>query len=206
MVRTLVSALDAKDAYTRGHSERVALFSKRIAEHLGYDDVATEKLYLSGLLHDVGKIGVSDAVLRKPDRLTPEEFAEIKRHPDEGWGILLELEQLRYVLPGVLHHHEQVNGTGYPDGLKGEQIPLDARIMAVADAYDAMTSDRAYRKGMPHEKAMEIIREGSGSQWDSDVVDAFLAVIDDITAIRYGYTQIERPARKGAALTPTCRS
>jgi response regulator RpfG family c-di-GMP phosphodiesterase len=206
MVRTLVSALDSKDAYTRGHSERVALFSKRIAENLGYDDGATEKLYLSGLLHDVGKIGVSDAVLRKPDRLTEEEFAEIKRHPDEGWGILLELEQLRYVLPGVLHHHEQVNGTGYPDGLKGDEIPLDARIMAVADAYDAMTSDRAYRKGMPHEKAIEIIQSGSGTQWDAKCVEAFLGVIDDIQAIRYGYSQEERPARKAAALTPTCQS
>jgi response regulator RpfG family c-di-GMP phosphodiesterase len=205
MVRTLVSALDSKDAYTRGHSERVALFSKRIAEHLGYNESATEKLYLSGLLHDVGKIGVSDAVLRKPDKLTDEEFAEIKRHPDEGWGILLELEQLNYVLPGVLHHHEQVNGTGYPDGLKGEEIPLDARIMAVADAYDAMTSDRAYRKGMPHEKAIEILKSGAGTQWDAKVVETFLSVIDDISAIRYGYSQAERPARKGPALKPSCR-
>lgn len=206
MVRTLVSALDSKDAYTRGHSERVALFSKRIAENLGYDEVATEKLYLSGLLHDVGKIGVSDAVLRKPDRLTDEEFAEIKRHPDEGWGILLDLEQLRYVLPGVLHHHEQVNGTGYPDGLKGDEIPLDARIMAVADAYDAMTSDRAYRKGMPHEKAVEIIRAGAGTQWDAGVVETFLGVLDDITAIRYGYSPVEGRVRPGPALTPSCQS
>ena len=206
MVRTLVSALDSKDAYTRGHSERVALFSKRIAETMGYDDVATEKLYLSGLLHDVGKIGVSDAVLHKPGQLTEEEFAEIKRHPDEGWAILLELEQLRYILPGVLHHHEQVNGTGYPDGLKGDEIPLDARIMAVADAYDAMTSDRAYRKGMPHEKAIEIIRSGAGTQWDVDVVEAFLGVIDDITAIRYGYAQVERPVRNGSATAPCCQS
>lgn len=206
MVRTLVSALDSKDAYTRGHSERVALFSKRIAETMGYDQAATEKLYLSGLLHDVGKIGVSDAVLRKPDPLTPEEFAEIKRHPDEGWGILLELEQLRHVLPGVLHHHEQVNGTGYPDGLKGDEIPLDARIMAVADAYDAMTSDRAYRRGMPHEKAIDVIRTGAGTQWDAAVVESFLSVIDDIVAIRYGYSQVERPVRSGPALAPTCQS
>ncbi|HEX6961998.1 MAG TPA: HD-GYP domain-containing protein [Lacipirellula sp.] len=206
MVRTLVSALDSKDAYTRGHSERVAMFSKRIAEQLGYTEAETEKLYLSGLLHDVGKIGVSDAVLRKPDKLTDEEFAEIKRHPDEGWGILLELEQLNYVLPGVLHHHEQVNGTGYPDGLKGQEIPLDARIMAVADAYDAMTSDRAYRKGMPHEKALEILKSGAGTQWDTEVMDAFLNVIDDISAIRYGYSQVERPTRKGPALGPSCRN
>jgi hypothetical protein len=206
MVRTMVSALDAKDAYTRGHSERVALFSKRIAEELGYDDNAAEKLYLSGLLHDVGKIGVSDAVLRKPDKLTPEEFAEIKRHPDEGWAILRDLEPMRYILPAVLHHHEQVNGTGYPDGLKGSEIPLDARIMAVADAYDAMTSDRAYRRGMPHEKAVEILRAGAGSQWDAKVIDTFLTVVDDITAIRYGYVQQERPTRTESALEPSCQS
>ncbi|RIK86944.1 MAG: hypothetical protein DCC67_02455 [Planctomycetota bacterium] len=205
MVRTLVSALDSKDAYTRGHSERVALFCKRIAAQMGYDETATEKLYLSGLLHDVGKIGVSDAVLRKPDKLTPEEYEEIKRHPDDGWAILRDLEQLHYLLPAVLHHHEQVNGTGYPDGLKGDEIPLDARIMAVADAYDAMTSDRAYRRGMPHEKAIEILQAGAGSQWDAGVVDAFLSAIDDITAIRYGYCQPDRPARKGPALAPSCR-
>ena len=205
-VRSLVTALDAKDAYTRGHSERVALFSKRIAETLGYDAAAAERLYLSGLLHDVGKIGVSDATLRKPDRLTDEEFAEIKRHPDEGWSILRDLEQLRYVLPGVLHHHERVDGQGYPDGLAAEQIPLDARIMAVADAYDAMTSDRAYRAGMPHETAIRLLREGAGTQWDAQCVDAFLSVIEDIMAIRYGYRQSERPARKSSAMQPECRT
>jgi HD-GYP domain-containing protein (c-di-GMP phosphodiesterase class II) len=103
----------------------------------------------------------------------------------------------------VLHHHEQVNGTGYPDGLKGERIPLDARIMAVADAYDAMTSDRAYRKGMPHEKAAEILRAGAGSQWDQQVVDAFFSIIEDITAIRYGYIPQDRPSRIEPALEPT---
>jgi HD-GYP domain-containing protein (c-di-GMP phosphodiesterase class II) len=204
-VRSLVTALDSKDAYTRGHSERVAMFSKRIAETLGYDARSARRLYLSGLLHDVGKIGVSDAVLRKPDKLTAEEFAEIKRHPDEGWSILRDLEQLSYVLPGVLHHHERVGGGGYPDGLVGEEIPLDARIMAVADAYDAMTSDRAYRAGMPHNKAIEILRQGAGSQWDEQVIDAFLSIIEDIIAIRYGYRQIERPPRQGSARTPSCQ-
>jgi len=205
-VRSLVSALDAKDTYTRGHSERVALFSQRIAETMGYDSAARDRLYLSGLLHDVGKIGVSDATLRKPDKLTVEEFAEIKRHPDEGWAILRDLAQLRYVLPGVLHHHEQINGSGYPDGLKGEEIPLDARIMAVADAYDAMTSDRAYREGMPHVKAIDILRAGAGTQWDAEVVATFLKVVDDITAIRYGYKPYERAVRSGPALAPGCRS
>ena len=203
-VRSLVSALDSKDTYTRGHSERVALYSKRISESMGYDSAAAERLYLSGLLHDVGKIGVSDATLSKPGKLTDEEYEEIKRHPDDGWAILRDLEQLCYVLPGVLHHHEQVNGSGYPDRLVGDAIPQDARIMAVADAYDAMTSDRAYRSGMPHEKAISILREGAGTQWDVQVVDAFLSTIDDITAIRYGYKPHERPVRSGAALTPNC--
>jgi HD-GYP domain-containing protein (c-di-GMP phosphodiesterase class II) len=205
-VRSLVTALDAKDAYTRGHSERVALFSKRIAETLGFDAASAERLYLSGLLHDVGKIGVSDAVLRKPDKLTDEEFAEIKRHPDEGWSILRDLEQMRYVLPGVLHHHERVDGLGYPDKLTGDSIPLDARIMAVADAYDAMTSDRAYRAGMPHDTAIKILREGAGAQWDAQCVDAFLSVIEDIIAIRYGYKQLDPDRRQASALAPNCQT
>ena len=108
------------------------------------------------------------------------------------------------MLPGVLHHHERVGGGGYPDGLVGDQIPLDARIMAVADAYDAMTSDRAYRCGMPHDKAIEILRQGAGSQWDAQVVDAFLSVIEDIIAIRYGYRPIERTVREESAVSPSC--
>ncbi|MEQ8836511.1 MAG: HD-GYP domain-containing protein, partial [Lacipirellulaceae bacterium] len=150
VVRSMVSAVEAKDAYTCGHSERVALYTKRLAQHLSYDEEAAERVYLTGLLHDVGKIGISDATLNKAGKLTDEEFAEIKEHPDHGWSILCELRQLAYVLPGVLHHHERFDGKGYPDGLSGKDIPLDARIMAVADAYDAMTSNRAYRQGMAH--------------------------------------------------------
>ena len=204
VVRSLISALDSKDAYTRGHSERVALFCKCIAQRLGYDDAASERLYLSGLLHDVGKIGVSDAVLHKPDRLNADEFAEIKNHPEDGWGILRDLTQLHYVLPGVLHHHEHFDGTGYPDGLSGEEIPLDGRVMAVADAYDAMTSDRAYRVGMPHERAVAILTSGAGSQWDPSVVSAFLSSQDDIVMIRDNYRVSERPAR--ARPTSSCEA
>ena len=142
MVRSLVSALDAKDEYTCGHSERVALYGKILAEQAGYTEEERDRLYLTGLLHDVGKIGVSDAVLKKADKLTDEEFAEIKRHPDEGWAILQDLKQLQYVLPGVLFHHERVDGAGYPDGLAGTEIPKDGRLLAIVDAYDAMTSDR----------------------------------------------------------------
>ena len=187
VVRSLVSAVEAKDAYTHGHSERVALFGKRLAEQLGYSQDVCDRLYLTGLLHDVGKIGVSDATLSKPGRLSDEEFDEIKRHPDEGWAILHDLEQLKYVLPGVLYHHERYDGKGYPDGLDGQNIPIDGRILAVADAYDAMTSDRAYRQGMSQKKAETILREGAGTQWDLEMVDAFFTIMSDIIAIRNDY-------------------
>ena len=195
VVRSLVSALDAKDEYTCGHSERVALFAKILAEQVGYDEDQCERLYLTGLLHDVGKIGVTDAVLNKKGRLTDAEFAEIKKHPDEGWAILQDLEQLRYVLPGVLFHHERVDGGGYPDGLHGEEIPLDGRLLAVVDAYDAMTSDRPYRSGMPPMRAQEILRSGAGTQWDADLIDHFFAVFDKIENVRQNYRLRDRPTR-----------
>lgn len=200
VVRSLVSALDAKDEYTCGHSERVALFGRLLAEQAGYDEQACERLYMTGLLHDVGKIGVSDSVLKKADALTDEEFAEIKKHPDEGWAILHDLEQLRYVLPGVLYHHERYDGAGYPDGLAGEDIPMDGRILAVVDAYDAMTSDRPYRPGMPPEKAQSILRDGAGTQWDTELVDAFFAALPRIERVRNTYQIRERAERKGVVL------
>lgn len=196
VVRALVSAIEAKDEYTRGHSERVALYGKRIAEELGYDTEFCERLYLTGLLHDVGKIGVRDAVLRKPGPLTDEEFEEIKQHPDKGWQILCDLEPLNYVLDGVLHHHEQVDGSGYPDNLAGETIPLDGRILAVADAYDAMTSDRPYRHGMPQEKAESILRAGAGKQWDARMVDAIFRCMTDVLKIKKEYQPRATKRRK----------
>ena len=195
VVRSMVSAIDAKDEYTRGHSERVGRFAKCLTKQLGYSEEACERMYLTGLLHDVGKIGVRDAVLKKAGRLTDEEFAEIKRHPDEAWAILNDMEQLRYVLPGVLYHHEQYDGKGYPDGLAGKNIPIDGRILAVVDAYDAMTSDRPYRKGMPQEKAESILREGAGTQWDDEIVDAFMAVMPDIIRIRDEYQLKDKVVR-----------
>jgi response regulator RpfG family c-di-GMP phosphodiesterase len=196
VVRSLVSAVDAKDKYTCGHSERVALFGRILAEQVGYNEDQCERLYLTGLLHDVGKIGVSDAVLKKAGQLTDEEFAEIKRHPDEGWAILHDLEQLQYVLPGVLFHHERVDGGGYPDGLPGAEIPLDGRLLAIVDAYDAMTSDRPYRSGMPPERAQEILRSGAGTQWDADLVEHFFAVLDEIEEVRKSHQVRRRPTRE----------
>jgi len=196
VVRSLVSAVDAKDPYTCGHSERVALYSKQLARQVGYDEQACELLYLTALLHDVGKIAVSDAVLKKTDRLTEEEFEEIKRHPDEGWAILQGLKQLEYVLPGVLHHHERCDGQGYPDRLANNDIPLDGRVLAVADAYDAMTSNRAYRESMSQARAEKILREGAGTQWDASVIDAFFEVLPEIIKIRETYQPHERPTRR----------
>jgi HD-GYP domain-containing protein (c-di-GMP phosphodiesterase class II) len=137
-------------------------------------------MYMAGLVHDIGKIGIADSVLRKPGRLTEAEFEHIKLHPELGYKILKDIKQLSDVLPVVLHHHEQWDGRGYPHGLAGEQIPFLARICAVADAYDAMSSDRPYRKGMPEEKVVRIFKEGAGSQWDADVVNAFFRALDDI--------------------------
>lgn len=182
-VKSLVRTLEARDAYTKGHSDRVAGVSLVLAEAIGYSAEQLKRLHLTGILHDIGKIGVPDAVLQKPGRLTEEEFEQIKQHPLIGFDILQPVKSLSYTLDGVLHHHENFDGTGYPRGLAGPAIPLDARIMAVADAFDAMTSDRPYRKGMPVEKAQAILKDGSGSQWDPDIVDMFFASFDKVQAV-----------------------
>ncbi|MCA9062011.1 MAG: HD-GYP domain-containing protein [Planctomycetaceae bacterium] len=183
VIRSLINAIDAKDSYTCGHSDRVADFSRLIARQMNLSTVDCEQIYMTGLLHDVGKISVPDHVLKKPGRLTEPEFELIKQHPVIGYEILEHLDNLSYVLPGVLHHHEAVDGSGYPHGLKGENIPLAARILAVADAYDAMTSNRPYRRGMPVEKAESILRSGAGTQWDPLCIDAFFRCSDGIRLI-----------------------
>jgi HD-GYP domain-containing protein (c-di-GMP phosphodiesterase class II) len=180
VIRSLVNTIDAKDAYTGGHSDRVAMISKRIALQMGLPEAECEKVYMAGLLHDIGKIGVPDGVLGKTERLTDEETAIVRQHPAIGVEILKHLTPLRYVLPGVLHHHESLDGQGYPHGLAGEQIPMMSRIIAVADSYDAMVSDRTYRKGMATEKAVSILRQGAGTQWDGQVIDAFLIALPKI--------------------------
>lgn len=199
IVRALTSAIDAKDPYTCGHSDRVARVAVRLAEELGCDAETLETIYLSGLLHDIGKIGIDDSVLRKPGKLTDEEYAHIKRHPEVGHRILHDLGKLGDVLPVVLHHHESWDGGGYPKELRSEHIPLAARIVAVADAFDAMGSDRPYRNGMPDEKIDQIFREGAGRQWDPAVVDALFRAREDIRKIALGQQQgapIELPQLK----------
>src|SRR5438132_601193 len=182
--RSLASAIDAKDSYTYGYSERVARIAVELGRELDMDEDEIGDIYLAGLLHDIGKIGVSDAILGKRERLTPEEFEQIKLHTTIGYSILVDLRQIRNLLPGVLYHHEHYDGSGYPDGLIGEKIPLLARILAVADAYDAMSTTRPYRPAMPYERVEEILTAGAGHQWDKRVVDACLRCRHKIHAIR----------------------
>lgn len=193
VVRAMVNTIDAKDSYTCGHSDRVATIARLLAEELGLDEVESQRVYLAGLLHDIGKIGVPDHILMKAGKLTDSEFEMIKKHPVIGYNVLRDLHQISYVLPGVLHHHESVNGLGYPAGLKGEQIPLVARILAVADAFDAMTSNRPYRAGMPFGKAYEILRNRAGVQWDARVVEALFASRTQVERLFEENSESEQP-------------
>jgi putative nucleotidyltransferase with HDIG domain len=183
VVRALTSAIDAKDPYTCGHSDRVARLAVALARRMGCSAEELDTIYLSGLLHDIGKIGIDDNVLRKPGALTEEEFEHIKTHPELGYKILNGVKQLDKVLPIVLHHHEAWDGAGYPAGLKGEECPTLARIVAVADSIDAMSSDRPYRKGIPDEKLDKILHDGAGRQWDPRVINAVFQVRDELRRI-----------------------
>ncbi|QEG43475.1 HD-GYP domain-containing protein [Roseimaritima ulvae] len=187
VVRALINAVDAKDAYTCGHSDRVALIAQQVARKMQLGAAECERIYMAGLLHDIGKIGIPDDVLCKAGRLTDAEYEIIKQHPEIGYSILRHVKQLEYVLPGVLHHHESFDGTGYPQGLAGEAIPLYGRVLAVADAFDAMTSTRSYRRAMDREKAKDILREGAGSQWDPLAVEAFFQALPEIEKICENY-------------------
>jgi HD-GYP domain-containing protein (c-di-GMP phosphodiesterase class II) len=178
VTRALVAAIDKKDHYTSGHSERVGFFARLTGQQMGLTAEQLQILEWSGLLHDVGKIGIPEEILNKPDRLTEEEFGIIKRHPVMGYEILKPIRSFEGVLEGVLHHHEAPDGTGYPDGLKGDETPLAARIIHVVDIFDALTSTRAYRAPFSVEKAIEILRAESGTKVDPQVTAAFLAALE----------------------------
>jgi len=171
-IRALAAAIDAKDPYTRGHSERVARYSAAIAREMGLPTDEARKVRLSALLHDVGKIGIDDRIIRKPTALTDEEFELMKAHPVKGAAIMETIPQLADIIPGMKYHHEKWEGGGYPEGLKGEQIPMQARIVAVADAFDAMTTTRPYQKAMEVSYVLERLREMSSKRFDGNVVDA----------------------------------
>ncbi|MFN6964825.1 MAG: HD domain-containing phosphohydrolase [Pyrinomonadaceae bacterium] len=173
-VKALAAAIDGKDKYTRGHSERVSRIAVAIGRRLGLDEDELDKLKMSALLHDVGKIAIDDAILKKPAALTPEEFEIMKTHPQRGYKIMSQIPAMRDYLPGMYMHHEMVNGMGYPQGLKGDEIPLQARIVSVADTFDAMTIDRPYSKALPLEEALSRISEFVGTRYDGVVVDALI--------------------------------
>ncbi|HEV3081039.1 MAG TPA: HD-GYP domain-containing protein [Gemmataceae bacterium] len=205
LTRSLTTALDAKDTYTYGHSERVARTAVELGRELGLQGDQLGDIYLAGLLHDVGKIGIKDSVLRKQGPLSREEREHIQEHVTIGYWILAELRQIRNLLPGVLYHHERMDGSGYPDGLAGDNIPLLARILAVADAYDAMSHQRPYRDAMPYRRVEDILVQGAGSQWDKQVVDAFLRCRERIHAIRQrGVGDSLRQAIEGALRSDSC--
>lgn len=172
-VRAFVSAIEAKDSYTKGHSERVADYGTMIAKRMGMSSESLRVFRYGALLHDVGKLAVRRAVLTKPGRLDDSEFDEIKRHPVVGAQLVTEIEFLKPAIPAVLYHHERLDGSGYPAGLVGDMVPPWAKIMAVADTYDAMTSTRAYRGARTHKEAMAELRRCSGTQLDPDCVQAF---------------------------------
>jgi HD-GYP domain-containing protein (c-di-GMP phosphodiesterase class II) len=173
-VKALAAAIDGKDRYTRGHSERVSRVSTAIGQRMGMDEEELEKLRISALLHDVGKIGIDDAILKKPSALTDAEYEIMKTHPQQGYKIMKNIPAMKEFLPGMYMHHEMVNGEGYPQGLKDEEIPLQAKIVSVADTFDAMTIDRPYQKGMGLEDALERIKTFVGTRYDLKVVDALI--------------------------------
>jgi HD-GYP domain-containing protein (c-di-GMP phosphodiesterase class II) len=176
-IRMLAAAIDEKDPYTRGHSDRVARYSLHVGRELGLSEEELDRLKIAALLHDVGKIGVDDRVLKKPGALTPEEFELMRQHPSKGANIMRPVAQLKDMLPGIELHHEHINGQGYPYGLKGDQIPMMARIIAVADTLDAITTNRPYQAASGLEDALPIIRKLAGIKFDPRVVDALDSVI-----------------------------
>ncbi|MGN1085293.1 MAG: HD domain-containing phosphohydrolase [Lachnospiraceae bacterium] len=181
IVKTLSGAIDAKDTYTNGHSTRVAEYSQKIARHAGFSESMQDDIYMMGLLHDVGKIGVPDVIINKPAKLTDEEYSKIKNHPVMGARILKNITEFPKLSTGARWHHERYDGKGYPDGLSGNDIPLEARIIAVADAYDAMSSRRSYRDALPQAQVRAEIEKGKGTQFDPVFAEAMIAMIDEDT-------------------------
>lgn len=174
---TMAASIDARDRYTSGHSQRVAYWGREIARDIGLTERKVEDVYIGGILHDIGKIGIEDEILNKKGKLTPEEYDKIKQHTVIGYEIILQAGMFNELLPAIRSHHERIDGRGYPDGLAGDEIPLMARILAISDAFDAMVADRPYRKGLPVEEALQEIRRGSGTQFDPILAEHFIRIV-----------------------------
>jgi putative nucleotidyltransferase with HDIG domain len=174
MLSVLSGAIEARDPYTRGHSARVTALAEAVARKLGWSEERLASLRLGGPLHDIGKLAVSDEVLRKAGRLDDHELAQIREHPKTGARLILRIAALRDAIPYVLYHHERWDGAGYPSGKAGEEIPVEARVLAVADAFDAMTSDRPYRRALTHEEALAEVERCAGTQFDPQIASVFL--------------------------------
>ena len=205
-VKGLAAAIDGKDPYTRGHSERVSRMSVAIAQRLGLSDDECEKIRISALLHDVGKISIDDNILKKPAALTPEEYEIMKQHPQKGYKIMSQIRAMKEFLPGMYMHHEMVNGEGYPQGLKGDEIPVMAKVVAVADTFDAMTTDRPYQQAMKFEDAIEKIQGFVGTRYDAVVVAAFVAACEE-GQIRPGSVKLKsRAVPNGNSPAPSVKT
>ena len=178
-MKTFTNFIDAKDKYTRGHSIRVGFYTKKIAEKMDFDEDELDNIYYIALLHDVGKINISDSILNKPGKLDEEERNIIETHTTNGAQILKDFNSVPHIVEGARYHHERYDGKGYPEGLAGENIPLVARIICVADAFDAMNSDRCYRKAYPMERIIKELKEGAGKQFDPEVVKVMLGLIEE---------------------------
>jgi HD-GYP domain-containing protein (c-di-GMP phosphodiesterase class II) len=200
-IKALAAAIDGKDPYTRGHSERVSRFSVAIAQGLDIPDDEIEKIRISALLHDVGKIGIDDKVLKKPSALTDEEFEIMKEHPKKGYKIMSQIPAMKEFLPGMYMHHEMVDGRGYPQGLKGDEIPMMARIVSVADTFDAMTTDRPYQRAMKFDDAVERIKDFVGTRYDERVVASLVAACES-GQIRPGSVRLKRRPKDAGKETP----
>jgi putative nucleotidyltransferase with HDIG domain len=182
MLSTLSRAIEARDPYTRGHSTRVTDLAEAVARQLGWGDDRIASLRIGGPLHDIGKLAVSDEVLCKKGRLDDCELAQIREHPKIGAKLLFRIAALREAIPYVLFHHERWDGTGYPSGKAGEEIPVEARVLAIADAFDAMTSDRPYRRALTREQALAEVERCAGTQFDPGIARVFLKVFGETAA------------------------